>query len=219
MEWQILAGVRFFLAWIVLCLHLGMVVPSDHFLLKFREFGPEAAVLGFLVISGYSIAHSISKRPDGFYKRRFLRVYPLYFAAIIFSLVPFFILGSEVELLFFKVGQPDWWTLLCNLTFLQGFLSRSIQSNGVVWTLSVEVFCYLLAPLLIKTSSQKILILFGLSGLLYIVYSYAVSNFGFPPPRNVRFGVSFLTLLWAWLLGFLYFRYRKETALKGATSI
>jgi peptidoglycan/LPS O-acetylase OafA/YrhL len=93
MQWKVLAGLRFFLAWIVVCYHLKNFIPDygKDFLCTFGKLNGLTAVLGFLLISGYSIAHSLTKNPEGFYNRRFLRIYPLYFCAVIVSLIPFLI--------------------------------------------------------------------------------------------------------------------------------
>lgn len=90
-QWPVLGGLRFFLAWVVLCSHLRHSVPAGDLLMSFQNFNNFSAVLGFLLISGFSIAHSVSKATEGFYRRRFIRVYPLYLAAIIISIIPFFL--------------------------------------------------------------------------------------------------------------------------------
>jgi peptidoglycan/LPS O-acetylase OafA/YrhL len=192
-----------------------MFVNSSNFLLKFREFGAEVAVLGFFTISGYSIAHSINKTPIGFYKRRFIRIYPLYFLAVIFSLIPYFIGNSELQKVFgLTFKQSVLWILLCNLTFLQGIVCSSIPSNGALWTLSFEVWCYVIAPALVKISTKKLLLIGFFSALLYLAYSYSFKNLGLPSIRHSRLGLSFFTLFWAWLLGFLYFRYKEKNLMK-----
>src|SRR3954447_15185767 len=63
-SWKILGGLRFALAMIVLFGHLVRFVPDqgpiNKGLLLFGGLGAAAAVFCFLVISGYSIAHSIT---------------------------------------------------------------------------------------------------------------------------------------------------------------
>ena len=203
-QWSILAGLRFFLAWIVVCHHLSHCVPDNDFLASFQKFSGFSAVIGFLLISGFSIAQSISKGSKGFYQRRFIRVYPLYIVAIIVSLIPFLITNHEIVALdSTKYQQPTLMNFVGNLFFLQGFIVFPLGSNGVIWTLSVEVVCYLLAPLLVKLKPNIILLLIAISSGCYVVFSLIDL-----PNKDIaflRYGLPFMLLLWAWLLGFFYF--------------
>jgi peptidoglycan/LPS O-acetylase OafA/YrhL len=78
-RWAVLAGLRFFLALTVVGNHLRFVVneqrPWWSPIARYNAFG---SVLAFLLISGYSIAHSYNRQPAGFYGRRFWRIYPVY---------------------------------------------------------------------------------------------------------------------------------------------
>ena len=204
MQWQILAGLRFFLAWIVFCNHLRWFVPPENFLLKFNEFSAFSAVLGFFLISGYSIAHSISKKSEGFYKRRFIRLYPLYFLGVIVSLLPFVFLESEIQTPYgeFIFAKSDWKEVIGNLLFMKGLIVEPISSNPILWTLSLEVFCYLLAPFFLKLSTRKIYFCVILSASTYVLYPHL----SLPYYSHLKYGLSLVFLIWSWLLGFLYFR-------------
>ena len=212
-QWSILAGLRFFLAWVVACHHLSHCVPNNDLLVSFQSFSGFSAVLGFLLISGYSIASSISKGTTGFYRRRFIRVYPLYLTAIVVSLIPFLIAGHEIVVLDATTyHQPTLINFGGNLFFLQGFIVFPLGSNGVIWTLSVEVVCYLLAPLLVKLKPQIILLLIAISAGCYLTFSQIVL-----PAKDIaflRYGLPLLLLSWAWLLGFFYYFHAKETLSK-----
>jgi peptidoglycan/LPS O-acetylase OafA/YrhL len=209
MEWKILAGVRFFLAWIVFCLHLKWFLPHD-LLVFFSKLDALSAVLGFLVISGYSIASSISKKPEQFFYRRVLRIYPLYVVAVLVSLIPFRLsaiasLGIKNTLDPFFI-EPSLTQSIGNLFFTQGFLVDTMRSNPVLWTLSVEVACYLLAPVFIKLSQRVLVALMLLSCLAYIAYPYLKLQDLF----FLKDGLPFLFLFWAWMLGFLYYLNRSK---------
>lgn len=207
MEWEVLAALRFFLAWIVLCAHLTLFVPTHEFLTKFSHFSALSAVICFLVISGYSIANSITKKYKGFYKRRILRLYPLYVVSILVSLVPFYLKGSTIELLNASLKAPSQLTTIGNLLFLQGFFLQPIESNGVVWTLSIEVVCYLLAPILGKSGNKILISLMALSALFFaIVYPYTK----LPYYATLSWGLGFISLSWAWFLGFFYYRSKEK---------
>jgi hypothetical protein len=85
-KWSILAGVRFLLASIVAFNHLAEYVSLGHF--RFIPmFGAFEAILGFLLISGYSIASSYVQQPRGFLYRRAKRIYPVYLVAIAATIV------------------------------------------------------------------------------------------------------------------------------------
>jgi hypothetical protein len=47
MNWDILAGLRFFLAWIVFSSHVSHFVSYRDLLIRFDYFGGHAAVLGY----------------------------------------------------------------------------------------------------------------------------------------------------------------------------
>lgn len=223
MKWKVLAGLRFFLALIVVSYHLKDFVPNygKDLLCQLGKFNGMAAVLGFLLVSGYSIAHSITKNTKGFYQRRILRIYPLYVCAVLVSLIPFLILGSKVEVFFGVVSQPELWTVIGNLMFWQTFVVDTLQSNNPLWTLAVEVFCYLLAPVFVKLSNKVLAVFIGLSAIFYGAYPYVYGKFfpdsSLPVYSAWKFGIPFCFFLWAWLSGFLYYRLsqNKKGFLKG----
>jgi len=201
MRWTVLAGLRFILAYIVLSYHLTWCVDASNPLAFLGTLGGLTAILGFLLISGYSIANSINRNPKGFYQRRVLRIYPLYFCAIIYSLVPFLFSGKNIQLGIIKFVQPDSWTVAGNLLFLQGWGIESLTSNPVVWTLGIEIFCYLLAPLFVKADNKVLLSLIGISSLSFALFPYT----HLPHYSVLQYGLGLLLFLWAWLLGFFYF--------------
>lgn len=205
MEWKILAGLRFFLAWIVLCTHVRAFVSEQNIFTIFSVFGGHSAVIGFLIISGYSIANSISRESTNFYKRRIFRIYPLYLCSICFSLLPFLFLNENFPVIKFNYTLPSLWTILGNLFFLQGFIFLPIKTNIVIWTISIEVLNYILAPVYFKISQKQILTIIFISSTLYAFYPYLhLGDY-----LQLRFGLSFILLAWAWLLGYYYYFNRK----------
>jgi peptidoglycan/LPS O-acetylase OafA/YrhL len=209
MNWDILAGLRFFLAWIVLASHVSNFVPYRDWLIRFDYFGGHAAVLGFLLVSGYSIAHSISKNSAGFYQRRLIRIYPLYLTAIIFSPIPFLIVGHNIK----EYSLPTIKNLVGNLFFLQGFAEFPLSSNGIVWTLSIEVACYLLAPFFLRLGSKKLLILIAISSSCYMLFPHLPLLLGNGRTTSV-YGIPLLLLMWAWLLGFVFYLHSHQKAMQ-----
>lgn len=75
-RWAVLGGLRFALAALVLVGHARYCTPTYRWVQFLAQFGSFSAVLGFFLISGYSIAHSYDRRPDGFFRRRIQRLAP-----------------------------------------------------------------------------------------------------------------------------------------------
>ncbi len=207
MRWTVMAGLRFILAYIVLSEHLEWCIGGSNPFAFLSKLDGLAAVLGFLLISGYSIANSITRNPQGFYQRRVFRIYPLYFCAVLYSSIPFLLTSKNLLFGTTEFAQPDSWTIAGNLLFLQGWGIESLSSNPVVWTLGVEVFCYMLAPLFAKASNKIILSLIGVSSLLFALFPY----FYQPHYSKLQYGLALLLFLWAWLLGFFYFVNQEKT--------
>lgn len=214
MIWANLAFIRFFLAWIVMCHHFRNIIPSSYFLSFFDKFDGFAAVLSFLVISGFSIAHSISKRSQKFYQRRLMRIYPLYIFSIFLAFIPFLpivhsLMSSELS----HIDRPTLSNVIGNIFGSQTFVVFPLSSNGAVWSLGVEFFCYLLAPLLMKLRTRQILSLIAISAACYLLFP-ALQIVQIKNLPYSRFGFPFLMLFWAWLLGFFYFFNHKRLAAK-----
>jgi peptidoglycan/LPS O-acetylase OafA/YrhL len=102
--------------------------------------GGKAAVLGFLLISGISIGHSYYNSQSGFLKRRFLRVYPLYFFAVLFGVFTQYFLGSPYQLPNINMVAAGIGTSIGNFVLLQGIAVNTITNNGPLWSLGVEFF-------------------------------------------------------------------------------
>lgn len=205
-SWQVLGGMRFILASIVVCGHLVRFSPDsgiiNHVVLRFGMLDPVAAVLGFLVISGFSIAHSIEQSPAGFYRRRLIRLYPLYLVGLLMTVVVHALAGPNIKELIGEFVQPNALTLGGNFLFLQGFLVHAVEANRPLWTLAVEVFCYALAPLLAKFSQRCLIGLMVFSAGAFCVYPQLHWEFY----SRLIWGLPTIFLFWAWIGGFLLYR-------------
>src|ERR1700736_3744326 len=86
--WAVLAALRFSLAMVVVLGHCCSFVggPTDWTYIGLW-LNQGSAVFGFFIISGYSIAASLDQDPAGFYRRRILRIWPLYLGCIFFGLL------------------------------------------------------------------------------------------------------------------------------------
>jgi len=111
-------------------------------------FGALYAVPLFFLISGYcihlsNIKYLKAKSPlplKDYYVRRFLRIYPPYFAALVFAL-----LVNYIAIPGYTIHSPD---VLVHLFSLQGFTVAYFNTiNIVLWTISVELAFYAIYPL------------------------------------------------------------------------
>jgi peptidoglycan/LPS O-acetylase OafA/YrhL len=167
-------------------------------------FDGKAAVVGFLLVSGYSIAASFERDAEGFYRRRFLRIYPLYFVAVLFSFFLELSSGGRAQAAQYTLVSLGWVTALGNLFFLQTFVVKPIQFDGPVWSLSIEVFYYALAPFFASLPRRLLFAIFAFSSICYAL------------PKHDDWGTVYFVLskfnalnyMWCWLLGFLLWRER-----------
>ena len=203
--WPLLGGVRFALACIVVLSHLPWFIPVLPARLAVLP-GPFAAVIGFLFISGYSIAASIERAPRGFYLRRLRRIYPTYALALGVSLLPFVLAGqSAIAVPGYRFVASGWVGMLGNALLLQTFAVHPLGGNPPLWSLSVECACYALAPLLLRLRSRVILGALGASLVFYLICRQVL---GLPHYPYSLGGEAFAAVLWAWLAGFLFYRHR-----------
>ena len=203
-NWPLLAGVRFFLALIVLSEHLAWYIPETDITLKLAKFSALVAVLGFLVISGFSIAASYEANKNRFYFRRGLRIIPIYVASIVFTIVV-----TEMKQPFDMVSLGsgiDFFGVVGNLFFMQGIFVGSLEGNPVLWTLMIEVFFYIMTPLIDK---QRAWVLHAvvISVFFFILQRYL----GFYYYSQMEYGLGILFLGWAWLVGFWFYHNRNSS--------
>jgi peptidoglycan/LPS O-acetylase OafA/YrhL len=202
--WAILAGCRMFLASIVVATHLQPFynLPANSIASKINSLNAEDAVICFLLVSGFSIAHSAGSRPDQYYARRFWRIVPVYVAVMLISFLPFAV--NRHHLVVAPIGGlhhnlPGFYDSLKVIpTF--GLLGY-VATNGVVWSLGVEVFWYALAPLLIRFKPASLVVL--------LASAYCFAN-GWPSthlPSGI-IGANLILTSWAWLAGFAFYTYK-----------
>ncbi|MEO7169586.1 MAG: acyltransferase [Sphingomonas sp.] len=108
----------------------------------------------FFVLSGYCIhrgyAMKLARAGDtqlavlSFYKRRFVRIYPVYLGALLLSGMVAFL--TQTDRTFFPWLIDNFPQFLLNLMMGQELLTSSFGNNGVFWTLSIEFHLYLFYP-------------------------------------------------------------------------
>lgn len=195
--WAILALTRFLLAFIVMVGngHLDKFTDVGGFFSVIREFGGKTAVMVFLMISGISVGYSFMKSKTGFLKRRFLRIYPLYFTAVLGTVLLQYYLGSPYLVKVTNYQAAGYLTSISNFLLLQGIASLTILYNSPLWSISVEVFLYLMLPLLHVLRLRYTYIIAFLSLVLYIAHSYLFSL--------DLYGAQHIIYAWPFIVGFL----------------
>ncbi|HAZ46233.1 MAG TPA: hypothetical protein DDW76_24525 [Cyanobacteria bacterium UBA11369] len=218
MNWQVILGLRFIFVFFITCAQLREFIPNidSDFLYNLRKFTAIGNVIALLLLSGYATANSIKNNPEGFYQRRFFRIYPLYFCAIVVSLLPFVIVGNKIVTLHSKpIVLPSLLSIVEHLTLLQGLAFGTFTSNLPLWPLGILAPCYLLTPLLHRVSDRIIIFAIAFSGSLYVAVPFFYKLFfdkPLPYYPELGYELPFFLFAWAWLLGFLYFQKQNKKA-------
>jgi peptidoglycan/LPS O-acetylase OafA/YrhL len=138
----------------------SLAIVFDHFLVYPLHRQPLNNNLGifvdlFFVISGVVIASAYGNRVSTpaeyglFIQRRFARLYPLHLA----TMTIYVLIAAVAAAGLFRVDNAqryDWTTLIPYLTLTQSWGAHgAIAWNGVTWSISAEMFAYLLVPMLL----------------------------------------------------------------------
>lgn len=198
-----LTSIRFFAAFYVLIFHCLMrwdipVIPP--FIKHIVAMGPMSMSL-FFILSGFILCYNyydINIKTDyiDFLIKRFARVYPVYICAAILT-IPFITLTinpsyehlflNHVELKVLINFLQVMFLAISNILLIQGWFPGlfSYWNDGGSWSLSVEVFCYILLPLFIvlfrRVKSTALTYLMILFYLLTILPGFAYLLF-YPQP-------------------------------------
>ena len=110
---------------------------------RYMRYG-SLGVTFFFILSGFVLTWAW-REGDGarlFYVRRFARVWPAHVVALVTSVLIF-------------APRLTWEALVANLLLLQAWSPNTLNTlNTVSWSLSVEMFCYVLAPIIIAGSNR-----------------------------------------------------------------
>lgn len=148
-----LTGLRWWAAFGVFLYHMLNFAPIP-IVSEFAPYG-NAGVAFFFILSGFVLSYSASGRATSvrnFYWRRFARIYPAHFIALLLAIPVFYSFSPD--------PQQDWvkpvsfGILLLSVFLVQGW-SRDptilFSGNPAAWTLTVEAFFYMLHPWLNRT--------------------------------------------------------------------
>ena len=143
---------RFIAAIVVLVFHFFANYPDHSPLTRtflFRLFNTgDLAVIFFFILSGFILSYVYFNKIKElnlkqFYAFRFARIYPAYLLSILLYLLIGLVYGKD-----YYIHSN---TLILNILMVQGWIPNSIGLlNFAAWSVSVEIFFYLLFPFLLK---------------------------------------------------------------------
>lgn len=196
---SILAGLRFFFAMWVLFAHTYNFGLHSRAMPVFSQSGL-IAVLCFFAISGFSIHHSIALQPKGYYRRRFWRIFPIHITAVTLALVDYAVLGHIFDGHGREYPLPGVFLWLQYYFLVQVFFyPRYIDVLFPLWSLSIEMMYYAVAPAVKKSSVNGLLIFIAASCVLIFVWrALGLKDISFSP-----WGFQLAAFAWAWLTGWL----------------
>lgn len=141
------------------------------------DFG-SSGVYAFFVISGFSVSHSITKSSGyaDYMTRRLFRILPVYY---LYILVVGLIIGASAENLIMHLLMVSW---------LDVEIANSILQ--VEWSIPVEVFWYLLIPLLFAVARRS-------GWHLAAVLAFTFASYGIAERVSDAAGFSRLALHWS----------------------
>jgi len=156
-----LTSARFFAAFHVLLFHMRAMkglTRAPMWCQKFASVG-YVALSFFFILSGFILAYTYAGRDFNlrqFWRARLARLYPVYLFSL-FVAAPFFfyaVLKINIpELAWFRNHLGS--TVVLVLTMLQAWVPpAALGWNGVAWAVSVEIFFYVVFPLLLARFSR-----------------------------------------------------------------
>lgn len=187
-----LTGLRFVSAFYVFLFHIHIRWPLTQIpLLKGILDVGAVGMSVFFVLSGFLLFlkyHDIQGRVAGYFVNRLARIYPIYFVAGLVTLpwlnIP---LGEGLEANLTALCKMTY-IFVANLFVIQAWIPPlfSHWNNSGSWSISVEIFCYFLLPLMIPylaRLSRK-----GLLGVLALTY-LCMLMFGLAPKVFPGYGI------------------------------
>jgi peptidoglycan/LPS O-acetylase OafA/YrhL len=149
-----LTGLRWWAAFFVFCHHMTQLAPLP--IWKFLQYGT-SGVTFFFVLSGFVLTWSArpGTKISTFYRRRFARIFPLYFLTLVAAVFVFYRFDPPAQMSWIK---PVSMTVLVMSAFLvQGWSNNPTilySGNPAGWTLSVEAFFYAYFPFVWRATQR-----------------------------------------------------------------
>lgn len=167
------------------------------------------SVILFFVLSGFSIAHSLSGNPSftEFYKRRLIRLYPTYVLGILFAIFAFNVVRHIAPDVFYTSVDGDlpqkiyYDAYMQPLTILKNLLYDPTDNFITVqyWSLPLEVIFYLIAPFFITNFRLYTIFTVGLYTIGWILKGYVYYGI-FTDPIPFQFFIDYGIYFWVGVL-------------------
>jgi peptidoglycan/LPS O-acetylase OafA/YrhL len=202
-----LDGVRGIAVSAVLALHFGVAADlTNRFPSTFSNWLERVLYAGwagvdlFFVLSGFLITSILLASKEGagyfrrFYARRVLRIFPLYYTALMVGLVLLPRFAPEHAWGLLRGGESGdvWlWTYTFNIGLAFGLIALPIASLSHFWTLAIEEQFYLLWPWLVKVTSARGLLRVSLGvACIALAMRLAWVSLGYDPEGAYRFTLT-----------------------------
>jgi peptidoglycan/LPS O-acetylase OafA/YrhL len=160
----VLDGVRGLAILMVIACHATMLPKESLRLLHAIGHWGTTGVDGFFVLSGFLITGILYEAKGArnyfrnFYARRILRIFPLYYACVIFGLLvfPYFTPAMKDWLGGMHAGNTTWtyWVYLANFSIGNNY-GKVFGYLDSTWSLAIEEQFYFVWPLLVLLLSRK----------------------------------------------------------------
>lgn len=167
-----LTSIRFFAAFFVFLCHLRYFYNTDISYVYIKE--GFIGVTFFFILSGFILAYSYQNKIisgktsiKSFYIARIARIYPIHVCTFI----------AAISLFSYGYYSSD--QFIFNAALIQAFIPESkyyFTVNAVSWSISVELFLYLLLPFLIRLDNKGLLYLSIILVLLKLSMSISLSD-------------------------------------------
>lgn len=197
-----LTSLRFFFAFCVFLSHLSFLINYQKYKNLFENFFSEGflGVSFFFILSGFILALNYREKFKDktitlkkFYTARFARIYPLFFVTTLLSIPLKF---STIKI------------LLLNIFLLQSYIPDKkyfFSYNSPSWSISDEMFFYLVFPLLIIISYKSKTFFKVLLALAFVLVVILLNNLLPEENKNYWTYISPLVRVFDFILGILLF--------------
>jgi peptidoglycan/LPS O-acetylase OafA/YrhL len=179
--------------------------------------GP-TAVQAFFIISGFYMSlflNSSNIKPKAFYIRRYLRLWPVYFVVLVFSVICLKLPDTSS----LTINEKSFLLFTNIFLFGQGLHFFTERWLGIyyplyqAWTIGLELFFYLIAPFILRVKNKlSFFSAIFLASFLLRLYLYSTGYF--KDPWDYRFFPSELALFMAGALSYLLYVKIKDSDLK-----
>ncbi|HEV8513118.1 MAG TPA: acyltransferase [Cyclobacteriaceae bacterium] len=182
---------------VVLCHIIGKIpIPIFQKSVLFSllgNWGTEAVII-FFVLSGIVIGISQEAKPkdrSAFIKNRLLRIIPIFLIGFLLSLIANILYHHSLPSISVMLGS------LFFVSTLQGWIVEPLEFNPVIWSLSFEMFFYLIFSLTINNKKVALILWCLLSVLCIPLYYTASITSGIAKHFIAMFAFSSI-----WLVGY-----------------